>query len=412
MQVSCSMAGIVDKKYPGQGVLNIFDAGFEHIFFDMSICCDSDDLEKLGKPRRYNRKTAFSGSPQEFRQCLQSSLEQIRKRNLTISAARAPYLPRGTKREDLNELLAELIRESIRFCGQANCPFLVIRPQFFGVNRGDEWLVNRDYYLSFVELARENHVQILLENQCRDVNGHLIRGICSDGEKAAEWVDRLNEEAQEERFGFCMDVGTCNLCGQSMDEFIQPLGTRLKTVILRDCDGDRECSMVPFTSVYHGQSQTDWLGLIRGLRNTGFDGQLILDCGDTAAAFSPILRPQLLKFAKSTVDYIRWQLTMEEQLKKYRSIVLFGAGNMCRNYLRCFGDKYPPLYTCANNPASWGTIFHGVEVRPPEALKDLPTDCGVFICNVYYWEIKEQLEAMGIRNIEFFNDEYLSLLVE
>ena len=85
---------------------------------------------------------------------------------------------------------------------------------------------------------------------------------------------------------------------------------------------------------------------------------------------------------------------------------------MCRNYLRCFGDKYPPLFTCANNPASWGTSFHGVEVKPPESLKDLSADCGVFICNMYYWEVKEQLEAMGVKNIEFFNDEYLSQLVE
>lgn len=412
MQVSCSIAGIIDKKYPGQGALNIFDAGFEQIFFDMSVCCGSSDLEKLGKPGGQGRKAAFSGSPQEFRQSLRSSLEQIRKRGMAVSAARAPYLARNTKRGDLNALLAELIRESILLCGEAACPYLVIRPQFFGVDHRDEWPVNRDHYLSFAELARENQVQILLENQCRDVNGHLVRGICSDGAKAAQWVDWLNQEAQEERFGFCMDVGTCNLCGQAMDEFIQPLGKQLKAVVLRDCNGDKECSMVPFTSVCREESQTDWLGVIRGLRKAGFDGQLILDCRDTAAAFSPILRPQLLKFAKTTADYIQWQLTMEEQLKKYRSIVLFGAGNMCQNYLRCFGDKYPPLFTCANNPASWGTSFHGIEVRPPESLKDLPEGCGVFICNVYYWEIKEQLDTMGVKNIEFFNDEYLSRLVE
>ncbi len=412
MQVGCSIAGIVDKKYPAQGVLNICDGGFEHIFFDMSVCCGSGDLEKLGKPRRPNQRAVFSGSPQEFRQSLQSVLEQIKKRNLDVQAARAPYLPRDTKRGDLKGLLAELVQESILFCGQANFPFLVIQPQFFGVDRSKEWPVNREYYLGLVELARENRVQILLENQCRNVNGHLVRGMCSDGATAAGWVDRLNQEAQEERFGFCMDVGVCNLCGQTMDEPIQQLGKRLKAVILRDCDGSRECSMVPFTSVYQRGSQTNWLGLVRGLRDIGFDGELILDCEDTAAAFSPLLRPKLLKFTKSVADYFQWQLAMEEQLKKYRSIVLFGAGNMCRNYLRCFGDKYPPLFTCANNPASWGTSFHGVEVKPPESLKDLSADCGVFICNMYYWEVKEQLEAMGVKNIEFFNDEYLSQLVE
>ena len=47
-------------------------------------------------------------------------------------------------------------------------------------------------------------------------------------------------------------------------------------------------------------------------------------------------------------------------------------------------------------------------VRPPEALKDLPEECAVFICNIYYREIEAQLRQMGIKNpIAFFNDEYM-----
>ncbi|MCI8530996.1 MAG: hypothetical protein HFI18_00445, partial [Lachnospiraceae bacterium] len=106
-------------------------------------------------------------------------------------------------------------------------------------------------------------------------------------------------------------------------------------------------------------------------------------------------------------EYVRWQTGIELLLKRYPSIVLFGAGNMCRNYMKCYGEKYPPLFTCDNNQAVWGTLFCGLEVKPPEALKTIPGDCGVFICNIYYREIEKQLQDMGIRNIEFFNDEYM-----
>lgn len=271
----------------------------------------------------------------------------------------------------------------------------------------NEWLENKNYYLHLAGIAKEHNVMILLENQCRDLNGHLIRGICSDGKTAAHWIDRLNEEVGEERFGFCMDVGVCNLCGQNMYDFVLSLGNRLKAVILRDCDGHSENALLPFTCVNKAQPMTDWLSLIRGLRETGFDGSLILNFSDTASSFSPILRPELMKLSMSVANYFKWQIEIENLLKKYQSIVLFGAGNMCRNFMKCYGEEYPPLFTCDNNRGIWGTEFYGLEVKSPDSLLKLPDDCGVFICNIYYREIEKQLLDMGIQNIEFFNDEYM-----
>ena len=42
---------------------------------------------------------------------------------------------------------------------------------------------------------------------------------------------------------------------------------------------------LPFTAAPQGVSRTDWLNLIRGLRECGFSGTLILDLADTARAF-------------------------------------------------------------------------------------------------------------------------------
>lgn len=80
---------------------------------------------------------------------------------------------------------------------------------------------------------------------------------------------------------------------------------------------------------------------------------------------------------------------------------------MCKNYMTAYGETYPPLFTCDNNEKLWGSQVCGLEVKSPEALKDLPEESGIFICNIYYREIEQQLREMGIENIEFFNDEYM-----
>lgn len=436
MDIICYPNGIVNPFRPGQGIMDIVNAGFGNIFLELDMSCSAYELEHYGKMQKNKEDwehlkeydfLPVSEHPSEIGRFYEKMISISREKKLLIPIVRAPYLPRDTKRTDLGELMLTLHKESIRFCKRVGCRYIVIRPMTnISENRGcsgniieeldigqtggkfqTDWESNRNYYLELAATAQKNDIMILLENQCRSMNGHMVRGVCSDGYSAAEWVDSLNQEVGEERFGFCMDVGVCSLCGQDMHEFALALGKRIKAVILRDCDGQNEGSMLPFTCAYEGQPRTDWLNLIRGLRETGFDGQLVLDFKDTACTFSPILRPQLMTLARSVAEYFKWQIEIENLLKKYSSIALFGAGNMCRNYMKCYGEKYPPLFTCDNNQKIWGTDFCGLKVRPPEALKEVPKGCGIFVCNIYYREIERQLQDMGIENIEFFNDEYM-----
>ena len=258
---------------------------------------------------------------------------------------------------------------------------------------------------SGLEIIDTSH---FLTNQTKVLGGRHIRGKYCTGLEAANAVDTLNTNIDNTSIGFNLDVGRANLCGLDMQDFIVNLGSRLKMVTLCDNDGNQEASMLPFTAVHEGRSLTDWLGLIRGLRAVDFDGYLVMQISDTAAAFSPIIRPSLLKLSKTVAEYIAWQIKIERVIKKHKSRVLFGAGNMCRAYMKCYGEAYPPLFTCDNNKKLWHTQFCGLEVKPPEYLKELPEYCAIFICNVYYSEIEQQLREMGLKNpIERFNDEYL-----
>lgn len=451
MNIVCAPQGLVDPERPGRRVGDIAAAGFEGVMLDAFMCCPPDEFELRGV------------HPESLYESMKPFLDRCGQEGLLMPIARAPHPKRNTKRSDLKEVLLQLVKESIRVCEKAGCGYLIVDPLFAGIgNRGTgcegignrksgcegignrrtgcegigsgetrcegigsreagcagiesgktrsgmEWEVNREYYLSLAKAAEESRVMILLQNQCREHNGHLMRGICADAEEAAAWVDALNEAAGRECFGFCMDTGVCSLCGQNIREYAAALGARMKAVVLRDCDGHYETSMLPFTCTNCGSSATDWLGVVRGLREIDFDGLLIMDLGTTAEAFSRLLHPQLLQLAYGVAEFFKWQVSMKRVLKKYDTRVLFGAGNMCRNFMKCYGDEFPPLFTCDNNRERWGERFEGLEIKAPESLKELSPDCAIFICNIYYREIEEQLREMGIRNpIEYFNDEYM-----
>lgn len=408
MEIACGTRGIVSAEFPRQGIMDLAKAGFREIMMDIFAYADKNALEAFGTGKKAAKRSKLLADGSSFAEVVRPFFEICERESMAVTSAYAPYLARDTKRTDLNGLIETLAVESIRRCGKAGCRMLVVRPLFSGIAREAVWETNQVFYLRLAKVAKEANVQILLENQGRDVSGHLVRGLCADETEAARWVDDLNMACGEERFGFAMNLGIASICGQNPYEFIAALGRRLKLVLVSDIDGMGETALLPFTGASRGTSKTDWLNFVRGLRSIEFDGTLALHFEDTASAFSPLLRPALLQFAKTTAAYIRWQVKMETLLKKYPSRVLFGAGNMCRAYMKCYGDTYPPLYTCDNNRSLWETTFEGLTVKSPEALKTLSEDVAIFICNTYYRDIKRQLREMEIKNpIEFFNDEYL-----
>lgn len=401
MQITCSIKGIINVERPMQGLHDICNANFHNFF------CDMSDFEL------HNRKTDDGIIYKFIVKEIEDFLSKICDYRQNISVVRAPYM--GLNINEYRTMIIESIKKGL----ESDWKYLIVQP-FYTDDKADSFDFNLDFLIEIASYFVESNLNILLENQCKNVNGHYVRGFCSDEVEAVNFIDKLNNLAEEKYgqrivngevipyFGFCMNTGTCNLCGQNMYDFAVTLGSRIKAVILRDCNGNQDTSMLPFTCVNDNTSQTDWLNLIRGLRKIRFDGELIMDFSDTAAAFSPILKPQLLVLAKSIADYFKWQIEIESLLDKYPSRVLFGAGNMCRNYMKNYGEKYPPLFTCDNNRNIWGQTFEGLEIKNPECLKDVPSDTAIFICNVFYREIEEQLRGMGLKNpIEYFNDEYM-----
>ena len=292
MEIISSITGIVYLEFPNQGLEDIKTAGFKNVLLDLSIYCPGHKL------RSFETKL----KPEQIKQDFDKFIKGVQTKNLQVTTALLPYLLRDTKRTDLNELLLRIGKDCIKMLENIGCKHIIARPLYIGIPFDKEWEINKAYYLELAKECKNQDTMILLQNQCKDVNGHLVRGVCSDEKIAVKWIDELNKEAGSERFGFCLDVGVCNICGQNMQDIIVALGERVKTILISDNNGIVEQTLLPFTSRSSDSSITDWLSLIRGLRQVKFDGQLVADCADTSKNFSPILRPQLIALSKSIMD--------------------------------------------------------------------------------------------------------------
>ncbi|RRF94744.1 MAG: sugar phosphate isomerase/epimerase [Lachnospiraceae bacterium] len=414
-------------KQPKGNISDVRKAGFSGALLDFRNACPPGIFKHMTRSRndaKAEGEVFLPDEPERIGETVKPFLDACNSNGIQVKGAMAPVIPLDRSNPLMNDYQRVLSASSVRCAMESGCKWCIVPPLFVGIPLEKEKDVNIEFYRSFIPILKEysekhpdKEFKILLQNQCRDHSGHLVRGILSDADEAVEWLNELNEDSRNiigrDAFGFCLNIGHVNICGQDLDEITPVLGDYIETVVLTDNDGNEDCEMLPFSCASRGiggdlaNADTDWRSVIRGLRKIKYDGPVIFSMSDTLAAFPVFIWPQLIAFAKTVSDFFVWQLTMEQTISKYSHVVLFGAGNMCRNYMMDYGEKYHPLFTCDNNSNRWGEEFCGLEIKSPESLKDLPEDTGIFICNEYYTEIRSQLESMGIKSkIEYYSDRY------
>lgn len=90
-----------------------------------------------------------------------------------------------------------------------------------------------------------------------------------------------------------------------------------------------------------------------------------------------------------------------------KTIVLFGTGNMLRDYEQKTGGRLRPAFYVDNDPTKWGRERQGIPIRPPEELLQVPPEkLHLIICNNYYREISRQLQQMGIQEFFVYTDNF------
>lgn len=411
------MVAACSNKKPTKTNVVLKKAGFEYMLLDLRKFCSEYLLENKeksyqdyleNKDRYPDERIFLSEEPYRMGEAVHYHLEYMKELEFKNIIGYAPTLPIDTERNDLDNLIKTLTVESLKVCGQAGCKYLIIDPVVKTVRMQEELDKIVEFYLLFAKKAEELGMKILIKNGYHIFNGRYARGYMSEARKLKDFVGELNIKAGTDTFAVCLDVGVCNLLGQSVYEMIVELGSTIEAVIMRENDGFKDRFDLPFTNGDGKTCSIYWSEVIKGLRRIWFDGLLIFDISEQRKRITHLLWDEFTRYAKKLTDFLYWQINMENIIRRYKSRVLFGAGNMCHNYMECYGRAYPPLYICDNNEKIWGTYFKGLEIKKPEELKKMPEDCAIFICNIYYDEIREQLRDMGITNpVEYFNDEYL-----
>lgn len=126
-----------------------------------------------------------------------------------------------------------------------------------------------------------------------------------DADKLLQWIDRLGGK----NLGICLDTGhlhrsrlSLGTTDQTIVEFITMAGNYLKALHVHSNDGNNDLHLAPFTS---RTNSIDWVGVIKALREIGYDGLFNLEVPGETESYPPvyILKRKLL-YLKDLVDYM------------------------------------------------------------------------------------------------------------
>ena len=238
--------------------------------------------------------------------------EALEKHDVTVAQMHAPFplwVKENPKKplldpEKVNEYMIMVVGKICAVCDFLGCPAVVVHP-ITRSTKEKEIATNLEMYRRMMPAAKKYGVKLCLENLFGSFNGRSIEGACSAVEEACWYIDTLNEEAGEELFGFCLDVGHATLMGRNLYQYITRLGKRLTILHIHDNDGKSDLHMMPYTYTHNwGQYLvTDWDGFVRGLKDIGYEGDLCFETFRVLGAFPRDLWREALGLISATGRY-------------------------------------------------------------------------------------------------------------
>ncbi len=269
----------------------------------------------------------------------------------------------------------------------------------------------KDVLIEKADLIKNSSVTIVIENgYCTEPNDpRKRRNGLNDVSEYRGLLEYLRESiGQNEKYGAALNVGVSMLFRYNILEQIIELGSDLKFLHVNENDGVRDMQQLPYTfTVGRGILLTEWFELIRALHSIDFDGAMYMDLDGLFTTIPKKLVGTMLHMAHEILAQWDNSFRWHEIIPADKELITFGAGRMLSFYLEHFGNKKKPLFTADNNKDLWGTKVYGIDVKNPEEILKIPEDKRfVLICNMYFREIGEQLNKMGVRTDGIFDDNY------
>ena len=299
----CINYGALDLTLPlEEQVKTLHDAGFRCVDFNIEIFLTGQQIQSG------EFSELFKKDIDEILEFFKPYKELFEKYEIEVTQAHAPFQLYVDGRDDINELCYDACVKSLAICNFLNCKYVVLHPitLSFTHDREYERKVNIEYYSRLIPAAKKYGVMICLENMFAVISRHVTEGVCSDCAETNMYIDKLNELAGEELFGFCFDLGHMTLLGKNIRESLVTLGKRVKLLHIHDNDAIQDNHGLPFVYARNwGQSHvTDWNGFIEGLRRINYRGELDFEVSTGCKLLPPGLRAAGYKFTYAAAEYV------------------------------------------------------------------------------------------------------------
>jgi sugar phosphate isomerase/epimerase len=263
---------------------------------------------------------------------------------------------------------------------------------------------------SCADEVASSDLMVYIENGCcMDEAGNYQYGPFSEMSALSELCTKLNERCDKKRFFLCFNVGYANVLAKNLRAMAEENGDIIGVVHMNDNDGFHDAKQIPYTfTTGRGGKGTELDRVIGMLVQHQFQGWMIFDVDGMLERTPEPLQKPYLKLLSAIYDTWEREFSFEERVLNHpdKALILFGAGNMARNFLRVWGYKYWPEFLVDNNPNIWGMMLADIEIKAPQDILEIPPEYrNVVICSTYYDAIGSQLEQMGIA-YECFWDQY------
>ncbi len=295
---------IVEDTNPAEGFSMMKRAGFSCADFSLNYYLTNTSLYK----QELNK--FFDQSEEELEQYFAPHVRGAKEAGIKIHQMHMPYplyIPGG--KQKLNQYLQEVVApKSLKVCEVFQCPYMVVHGFKLAQHLGSEdaeWQQTEELLHSILPMAKEKGIILCIENLYTGTGGHIVEGTCCNARKAAERIDRINQQYGTEVLGFCLDTGHANLVGLDFEDFIIRLGKRLKVLHVHDNDGIGDLHQIPFTftKTRENKVSTDWDGFLRGLRAIEFDQVLSFETAPVLSAFPVELKEDALRLIARVGEY-------------------------------------------------------------------------------------------------------------
>ncbi len=294
MKLSVQSGNVVDELGYEEGYRLIAEAGFEAIDWNLD---HSWTYSKLQKAAELKDLCIFEKELPEILAHYEEELACIRKNNLSITQAHAPFRPYEPGRPDILEYAISIYRKMILFCEAVGCPRLVVHGialRFEDEPTADaeaNLKLNLHLYESLIPELQKTSVTVCLENlfsRYDALDRSFREGNCSDPHEAVYLIDTLNEKAGKTCFGLCLDTGHLNLLRRNPRTYISILGSRIVALHLHDNSQENDRHLMPYAG------NICWPDYLRELKKAGY-------CGDIS--FETFAQVQLKRIPRELIPH-------------------------------------------------------------------------------------------------------------